>query len=301
MPIASARLWLPYRSIMPQLRCAITGANGYVGGIVCRSLEQAGITAVKLHRRAAEGPHERRFSLDEPIDAAVLQGVDALVHCAWDFKATSWKQIQAVNVAGSLRLFETARAAGVQRQVFISTMSAFPGCRSLYGKAKLEVETQAVPRGVDIVRPGLVYGDHPGGMMGSLAQLTKLPILPVVGNRRSLLYLAHEDDLGTLVARLSANAIPRQAKPIVAAHPHGRTLREILHLLANARGKRVLFVPVPWRLAWAGLKCVETLGLRCRLRSDGLVGMMNLETHPNFDVAEAVGATFRDFSPKSPA
>ena len=267
---------------MTELRCAVTGANGYVGEIVCRSLQQAGMKAVKLYRHAAGGPDECRFSLDETMDAAALRGIDALVHCAWDFKASSWEQIQAVNVAGSLRLFEAALAAGVRRRVFISTMSAFPGCRSLYGKAKLEVETRAAPWGVDIVRPGLVYGDHPGGMMGSLAQLTKLPILPVVGNRRRLLYLVHEEDLGNLIAKLSTNAIPRQSKPIIAAHQHGRTLKEILRLLANARGKRILLVPVPWRLAWAGLKCVEMLGLRCRLRSDGLVGMMNLETHPDF-------------------
>lgn len=286
---------------MTRLRCAVTGANGYLGQVICRSLQQAGMTAVKFQRRVSGGSDECRFSLGETVDAAALRGINALVHCAWDFKASSWEQIQAVNVAGSLRLFEAAQAAGVKRQVFISTMSAFPGCRSLYGKAKWEVESRTAAWGIDIVRPGLVYGDHPGGMVGSLAQLTKLPVLPVVGNRRCLLYLVHEEDLGNLVAQLSTNAIPRQSKPIVAAHQHGRTLQEILRLLASARGKKILLVPAPWRLAWAGLKCVEMLGLRCRLRSDGLVGMMNLETHPDFSAAETIQATFRDFSPKSPA
>jgi hypothetical protein len=71
-------------------------------------------------------------------------------------------------------------------------------------------------------------------------------------------------------------------------------------LLANAGGKKILFVPMPWRLAWSGLKLAETAGLRCRLRSDGLVGMMNVDAHPNFEAARAVGATFRDFAPQSP-
>ena len=225
-------------------------------------------------------------------------GVDALVHCAWDFRAALWKQIHAVNVEGSLRVFEAAKEAGVKRLVYISTMSAFVGCRSLYGKAKLEIEKRAASWGVDIVRPGLVYGPHPGGMVGFLANISKLPILPLVGTKRNLLFLAFEEDLGKLVVGLCRGSIAHQDKPVIAAHQKGLTLKEILRLLAKARGKKVVFVPVPWRLAWSGLKLAELFGLRIRLRSDGLVGMMNLETDPDFEASRATKVTFREFDPK---
>jgi nucleoside-diphosphate-sugar epimerase len=283
---------------MNRLRCAVTGANGYVGKIVCRSLQQSGCEAIQLHRRAGNGPYDRHFSLGEKIDASVVRGIDVLVHCAWDVKATSWAEIQAVNVAGSLRLFEEARAAGVARMIFISSMSAFPGCRSFYGRAKLEVETNVTPWGVDIVRPGLVYGDHSGGMMGSLHKLAALPILPVVCKGRGLLYLVHEEDLGHLITQLSIGSIPHQTSPIIAAHPHGRTLDEILRLLARAKGRRIVLVPVPWRLVWAALKSAESLGLRLRLRSDGLVSLMNADAAPDFEAGGQIQLPFRDYSPQ---
>jgi hypothetical protein len=58
--------------------------------------------------------------------------------------------------------------AGVRRLVFISTISAFDGCRSFYGKGKLEVERITHSLGGWVIRPGLLYGEKPGGMLGRL-------------------------------------------------------------------------------------------------------------------------------------
>jgi nucleoside-diphosphate-sugar epimerase len=276
-------------------RCAVTGANGYVGSILCNALSQKDMRVVKFHRHAHSDGNECPFALNQPVDPAALRGIDALVHCAWDFQAHSRERIRAVNVEGSLRLFEQARAAGVRRIVFISSMSAFPGCRSDYGRAKLEIERRATSWGVDVVRPGLVYGPQSGGMVGSLDRLTKFPLLPIVGTGRRLLHLVHEEDLGNLVAGLCRDEIPRQSNPLIAAHPRGYTLKEILRSLAAARGKKVVLLPVPWRGVWFGLKMVELVGLRLRLRSDGLIGLMNLDPHPDFEAVKETPVLFRDF------
>jgi len=67
-------------------------------------------------------------------------------------------------VEGSIRLLRMAKAAGVGRIVFISTISAFTGARSRYGRAKLQVESVCRELGGIILRPGLVFGDSPGGV-----------------------------------------------------------------------------------------------------------------------------------------
>jgi nucleoside-diphosphate-sugar epimerase len=82
--------------------------------------------------------------------------VDALVHCAYDFRPKRWPEIHRVNVDGSIALLRAARESGVKRAVFISSLSSFPACRSLYGQAKLEIEAAALELGCAVVRPGLV-------------------------------------------------------------------------------------------------------------------------------------------------
>ena len=67
---------------------------------------------------------------------------------------------------GSQKVLAAARDARVKSVVLISSLSAFEGCRSLYGKAKMETEAFARSIGALIVRPGLVYSDNPGGMFG---------------------------------------------------------------------------------------------------------------------------------------
>jgi nucleoside-diphosphate-sugar epimerase len=202
----------------------------------------------------------------------------------------------AVNVNGSLNLFEAAGKAGVQRMVFISTMSAFPECKSMYGQAKLAVETRAEPWKIHIVRPGLVYGPGCRGMVGSLAKLAGLPILPLVGNGGQVLYLAHQEDLGNLVRGMCDGTIPRQDKAVIAASKRSYTLREILKLLAASQNKKPLLIPVPWQIEWLALRCMESIGIRLRVRSDGIISLINQDASPDFAPTDHVKAVFRDFA-----
>jgi len=152
-------------------RVAVTVANGYVGSRICDRLTKNDCAVVAMARSAPVGREFIRWSLaDEPTPELFrTHRLDALVHCAYDFSPVTWNDIERTNVRGSIRLLEAARAANV-RTVVISTISAFPGCRSLYGKAKLEIERAAAAPGASIIRPGLVWGDTAGGMFGALQQ-----------------------------------------------------------------------------------------------------------------------------------
>lgn len=73
---------------------AVTGANGYVGGRILAHVRAAGGEAVALVRRPHEdarsfaaGESSRRYALGEPLDPFVLDGVETVVHAAWDLSA----------------------------------------------------------------------------------------------------------------------------------------------------------------------------------------------------------------------
>jgi nucleoside-diphosphate-sugar epimerase len=110
------------------------------------------------------------------------------------------------------------------------------------------------------------------------------------------LYLAHQDDLGTLMVRLLEDNAGAPGGPIIAANDQPRSLRQIVELLAEAhgKGKKVVF-PIPSLALWAGLRTVEMLGVRMRLRSDSLTSLVNQDAHPDFSATRLTGVPFRVF------
>jgi nucleoside-diphosphate-sugar epimerase len=237
-----------------------------------------------------------RFQLGEEVSPEVCAGAEVLVHCAYDFRASRWEEIEKVNVRGAERLFAAARTAGVRRITAISTMSAFPGCVSLYGKAKLAMEEHARAAGAAILRPGLIYGSAAGAMFGRLVEQTrKARFLPLIGGS-AVLYLVHERDLSGWIERWSSGNEPPPATALTAAHPRGWTFRALLEALAAAQGRRLTFVPVPWRAVWLALKTAETLGVRLSFRSDSLVSLVNQNPHPDFTANASHGLICREFN-----
>jgi nucleoside-diphosphate-sugar epimerase len=280
---------------------AITGARGWVGGCLARHFREHGWKVRELVRKPAgirsEASEEAAFVLGEEVQAGALEGVEALVHCAYDFAPRTWEEIERVNVRGTARLLEAARTARVQRLVLISTMSAFEGARSLYGRAKLAMEQLASAEGALIVRPGLVYGERAGGMYGSLvAQVTKSAVIPLIGGGDQVLYLVHERDLSELVRRFCSGEISAPGQPVTAAHEQPWTFRQILEEIAAQAGRKPRFVPVPWRAVWAVLKLAELCGLKLSFRSDSLVSLVNQNATPDFRIGREMGFRPRAFA-----
>jgi nucleoside-diphosphate-sugar epimerase len=272
---------------------AITGAHGWLGSCLTRHFRDAGWQTRGLVRRPREG--EVAFSLGEEVSPTALAGARALVHAAYDFSPRSGPELERVNVRGSEKLFRAATAAGVEKIVFISTMSAFADARSLYGRAKLAIEQIAAEHGAFILRPGLITGDAEGGMMGNLRrQVRGARLLPLIAGNAEL-YAVHETDLSELIVRYCNGAFAAPREPIVAAHPEPWTFRRILEALAAREGRRPVWVPIPWRGVWLGLRVAEALGLRLNFRSDSVLSLANQDRRPDFSTHGAIAFHPRRF------
>jgi NADH dehydrogenase len=267
------------------VRVIVTGAGGYVGGTIARGLERHGHEVVPFGR--AHG-----LRLGDPVE---LPEADAIVHSAWDFEARTWSEIHRVDVIGSLLVLEAAHRTGIERRVFISTMSAFDGCRSMYGRAKLAVERD-MPPGI-VLRPGLVWDDdRPQGMVGALARLAeRLPVVPLVGRGHAVLHSIHAEDLVALVDTSIARRGAPTEHPFVAAHPEPLTLREIVVRLAAAAGRSPRFVPIPTAVLHRVLQVGERFGATGRLRADGLIGLVHHDPAPRFAGLDELGVPLRPF------
>ena len=146
---------------------AVTGASGFVGGVVSEALTAAGHRVISLGRRPLPGEY-RGYSLEAPITDGTFSDVDAVVHCAYDLTLTDPRDIDRVNVRGTAMLTEAAVQSGA-RVFLVSSMSAYPGTRQIYGQAKLRCERVVLEAGGEAVRLGLVWGSARGGMIGTLS------------------------------------------------------------------------------------------------------------------------------------
>jgi nucleoside-diphosphate-sugar epimerase len=276
--------------------CLVTGTRGYLGSRVKKALEQQGWRVVELTRAPTAGSSAIQFQLGQAVAPKDLAGAQALVHCAYDFQPLSWEALHRVNVAGSEHLFRAAREAKVERLVYISSISAFRGCRSLYGRAKLETEALARAHEAVVLRPGLIWSDSPAGMFGRLvAQVERARLLPLFGGGTQLQYLVHEEDLARQICGWAAGTLASQAEPVTLAHEKPWSFRQLLEEIARAQGKRLTFLPVPWRAVWMALKLAEGLGRPLNFRSDSLVSLMYQNPNPSFAAQEALGIRCRPF------
>ena len=232
--------------------------------------------------------------LGEPVAPGVLDGVDLLIHGAYDLTLTEPAAIEAVNVRGTRLLFTAAQAAGVQQQVLISSMSAYAGTKQIYGSAKLRCEDITREVGGTSVRLGLVYGPGWGGMAGTLRKLVQAPVVPLLG-RQSHQFTVHQDDV---VAGMVAMAQAFDAPPPVVglANPTPVPVPDLLREFGRQAGVTPRFVPVPWQPAYGAMRVAERLHVPLPARADSILGLVRpAPAVPAADYWPSIGVTLRPF------
>lgn len=275
---------------------AITGATGYLGSVLSEHLSGHGADVIALTRRPPEdhAAQWRPFDLGEPVDGALFDGVDSLIHAAWVLSGKDTNELWRQNVLGSRRLIEAAIAAGVPKIVFVSSMSAYFGTRQAYGLMKLAVERTVLDSGGVVVRPGLVYGETPGGMAGTLRRISGLPLWPHFGSAR--LFLAHEDDIAAALAKVLDDYASVSGSVLGFANAAPLELSAILSGLSLDNRRRP-GVPVPATLVMGSLKLLETAGVPFPFRSDSLLGLVKgADFLPGQELLAQRGIRFRALS-----
>ncbi len=112
----------------------VTGATGFVGAAVARTLSRQGFRLRLLHRASsdmsnlAQVPGERVVGdLTDPASLArAVEGCAHVFHVAADYRlyVPDPAAMRAVNIDGTIALFRAARAAGAGRMVYTSSVAA---------------------------------------------------------------------------------------------------------------------------------------------------------------------------------
>jgi nucleoside-diphosphate-sugar epimerase len=252
------------------MKVLVTGATGFVGRAVVAALAADGdeVHAAVRHAPALPFPPGVAVALHgdlaEPLDwAPLLTGIDSVIHLAGIAHAgpgIAEERYDRVNHRATAVLADAARAAGVARFVFVSSIRAQTGPAAdhvvtetdeprptdSYGRSKLAAERAVARSGVPftILRPVLVHGP---GVKGNLRALMRLAALPVplpfgaLTGRRSLLSLANLAGAIRFVLRHEACA----SETYVLADPAPVTIAEIVAALRHGMGRKPGLVAVP--------------------------------------------------------
>jgi nucleoside-diphosphate-sugar epimerase len=248
----------------PKRKILITGATGFVGQTLCRSLLGRGYDVQILLRDPADfnkiplelgagmvvGSLENETSL-----ALACAGRDSIIHLAGiaHVGAAQLKQATESNVAGTQNLTAAAIKAKVSRLIFLSSSLAAAAANdhgdvTAYGLSKLQCErllqevAVAGQLEVTILRPVNVYGP---GMKGNIRRMIalidkgRLPPLPEINNQISLLSV--QDLAQTVILALeSSNSF---ANPITVTDGQQYSIAKIELGIYEALGR----VKPSWR------------------------------------------------------
>jgi uronate dehydrogenase len=104
----------------------ITGAAGYLGSLLRVGLrDEFRLRLADIAPLKAPAAPDEEFVQADLADARAVEtmtaGVDSIVHLGGSAVEAPWDTILTANIAGTVNLFEAARACGVKRVVYAST------------------------------------------------------------------------------------------------------------------------------------------------------------------------------------
>ena len=264
-------------------RIAITGANGVLGHALIGQLKIDGSFSITKLVRNPKDINEFEFDLRKPFRSNSFFkdfNIDLLVLAAWDMKGRANVK-QRPSVTGSIDLCKIAIESGV-KIIFISSMSSFEGCVSVYGQQKQEVEKFVLKNAGWVIRPGLIWGwDIKSGIFYKLKNMVcKYPFVPSLVIK-SKLHMVEINQLVSVIIQILKNPkdFPPETYTVASSDPV--SIEYILNGCAKHYGLKRFYIPIYWGILFFGLKTIELLGLNPPFRSDSLIGLVNSDQNPN--------------------
>lgn len=278
-----------WATLLAGKRFLVTGAAGFIGGHLFRTLSDLGLDVVgtALHQEEVQVLRRRGYRA-EVLDltsgegwSPLLDGVDVVFNVAARFQEVSDDEAvyERVNHHGALELARSAVRAGVERFVHCSTVGVHGNVRQVpateetptnpmdgYHRTKLAGErailhmADGLPSDGPVVtvnRPAMVYGPGDRRML-KLFRRVLSGRFRMIGSGNVLAHLGHVDDQTESFLHCAVaprEAVHGEAFNIASGEP--LTLNELVEVIARSEGRTIPRGKVPVAPVWAAALACE--------------------------------------------
>jgi len=237
---------------------AVTGATGFIGGMLIKQLLAAGWNVRALARpqsahllRGVEGLETIVGSLqDKESLNSLLQGACAVVHCAGAVRGATAEDFNRVNVEGVKQIVQVALSQSPRpRFLSLSSLAARAPQLSHYAASKRQGEQVLASMADDMewvaFRPPAVYGPGDKELL-PLFQWMGRGIAPVLGEHHARVSLLYVEDLCAAVLRwLDCGQCRSGVYELNDTRVGGYSWDEIIAKVSALRSRRIIRLPLP--------------------------------------------------------
>ena len=238
---------------LPLKKVLITGANSYIGESVEKWLNDSN-NEYEIDTLDMLDPNWKEYDFskyDTVFHVAGIAHAD-VGNISEEVKQKYYK----VNTDLTLEVANIAKEAKVKQFIFMSSMIVYSGCgtthitkdtqpkaENFYGDSKLQADLKLQEMNdesfkVVVVRPPMIYGKGSKGNYLQLAKLaTKLPVFPIVNNKRSML---HIDNLCEFIKLMIDN---EESGVFFPQNDEYTNTSEMVQMIASIKGHRIIMLP----------------------------------------------------------
>ncbi len=216
------------------MKILLTGASGFIGAHISRSLEEAGHDVLPIARR-----HGIDFNqmLDPQKWLPHLKDVDVVINSVGIITENRTQKFETLHYLAPAALFKACSQSGIQRVIQISALGVDEESFTPYQLSKKSADDtlRALPIDWFILRPSLVYGEG-GASMVMFQRMASLPVIPVLGDGSQMVQPVHVSDVVATVMHCLESNTKQITLDVVG--PEAMSLIDWLQIMRRKKNKK---------------------------------------------------------------
>lgn len=245
------------------MKVVILGGTGFIGSYITSILKENNFSVLPIGRST-----KKSFQVGKIFNEEILDNIDVLLYLSWDFN-TNKQDYHNINIESFNTVSKLCKKNKV-KLIFFSTLFASELSESKYNNAKRACEKIAISDGFTVVRLGSVLLeanklDNNSFYTNIYNFVDKFHVFPIIKPEKKIFRKTSDIHL----EKFTKEFMHLKNQIYVFANEKNQTLQELL----NFEKKKILLIPIHWKIIYLLLKTIELFYDNFVFRSDSILSI----------------------------